>query len=47
MTRDLIYGVLSILCATALFACCLYDIESRLDSLRSQKQTGALLDNAK
>ena len=47
MKKDLVCGVLSILCATALFACCLYDIESRLDSLRSQKQIGAMLNNAK
>lgn len=47
MKKDLVCGVLSIFCAVALMACCLYDIESRLDNLRSQKQTGALLNNAK
>lgn len=47
MKKDLVCGVLSILCAIALFACCLYDIESRIDSLRSQKQAGAMLNNAK
>lgn len=47
MKKDLVSGVLSIICATVLMACCMYDIENRLDSLRNQKQTGALLNNAK
>lgn len=44
MKKDLVCGVLSILCAVALMACCLYDIESRLDSLRSQKQVHEMFD---
>ena len=47
MNKDLVCGVLSIFCAVALVACCLYDIENRLDGLRNPKQTGALLNNAK
>jgi len=47
MKKDLVSGVLSIICATVLMACCMYDIENRLDSLRNPKQTGALLNNAK
>lgn len=46
MKKDLVSGVLSIICATVLIACCLYDIENRLDGLRNPKQAGALLNNA-